>query len=220
MKTQSRRPFASESTGSGARMAGAARRPGCTTNAAPNSWEAKSSDMERDASMQAGTGWEPPKQKLRKILTPTDMDRDIDGSDTFLGHVLKVAPQEGTKGEGEDEDEPGLLRLRHVGEEQHVASVGARGCKAEVATEAAEAAEAAEATEAKAEAAEERRRRSLTVQSPVRLGACQFRGSSGKPPTAARKSPSEPPRTSPPSRIGKPSFPFVAPLCPGSFGLR
>ena len=52
MKTQSRRPFASESTGSGARMAGAARRPGCTTNAAPNSWEAKSSDMERDASMQ------------------------------------------------------------------------------------------------------------------------------------------------------------------------
>lgn len=53
MKTQSRRPFASESTGDGARMAGAARRPGCTTNAAPNSWEAKRSDMERDASMRS-----------------------------------------------------------------------------------------------------------------------------------------------------------------------
>eukprot|EP00315_Gephyrocapsa_oceanica_P025211 CAMPEP_0185464564 /NCGR_PEP_ID=MMETSP1365-20130426/95792_1 /TAXON_ID=38817 /ORGANISM="Gephyrocapsa oceanica, Strain RCC1303" /LENGTH=53 /DNA_ID=CAMNT_0028071303 /DNA_START=105 /DNA_END=266 /DNA_ORIENTATION=- len=39
------------------------------------------------------------------------MDRDTDGSDTTLGHVLKVSPQEGTKGEGEDEDEPGLLRL-------------------------------------------------------------------------------------------------------------
>lgn len=171
--------------------------------------------MGRDASMRSWHRMGTTKTKTgTKKPNTTDMDRDIDGSDTTLGHVLKVAPQEGTKCEGEDEDEPGLLRLRHVGEEQHVASVGERGCKAEVATEAAEA------TEAKAEDAEERRRRSLTVQSPVRLGACQFRGSSGKPPTAARKSPSEPPRTSPPSRIGKPSFPFVAPLCPGSFGLR